>query len=78
MNLSAFDGLAHNAALEVWALTHFLGNFTQIPGSAGVQPATSTARCEDLANCSISDVLFALGGHGGRDTRAPSKELRSL
>ena len=32
-------------------------------------------RCEYLAECSTSDVLFAFRAHGGRDARGPSKEL---
>ena len=44
-------------------------------GTAGGPPATSTARCEDLAKYSTSDVLFALRAHGGRAARGLSEEL---
>jgi hypothetical protein len=46
-----------------------------LTGTAGGSPATSTARCEDLAKCSTSDVLFALRAHGRRAACGPSEEL---
>jgi len=49
--------------------------FSRCALTAGGSPATSTARCEDLAKHSTSDVLFALRAHCGRAARAPSEEL---
>ena len=43
-------------------------------GIAGVPPATNAARCEDLAKCSTSELVFALCAHSGRDARGPSEE----
>ena len=44
-------------------------------GTAGVPPATSTARCEDLCENSTSEGLFALRAHCGRDARGASEEI---
>ena len=44
-------------------------------GTAGGPPAPSTARFDDLAKYSTSNVLFALRAHGGRAARGPSEEL---
>jgi hypothetical protein len=44
-------------------------------GTAGVRPATSTSRCEDVAQVATSNNLFALRAHGGRAAGGPSEEL---
>jgi len=44
--------------------------------TAGGPPTTSTARCEDLAKHSTSDVLFALRAHCGRPARYERRKVR--
>ena len=45
-------------------------------GSAGVSPAGSTVRCDDLAQHSTSDALFALRAHSAGET--PALPVKSL
>jgi len=56
----------HRKGARITPSTQLQMFFSRCALTAGGPPATSTARCEDLAKHSTSDVLFALRAHCGR------------